>query len=359
MTLFICSRCNREFKRKYNLQRHLEKKNKCKEIFNKKQQKTAKEQQKATKEQQKAENEQQKAENEQQKATKEQQKAENEQQETENEQQESAVFTSNADNFEFEFECEYCFRNFGHKHHLKRHYVVCKKKKEYDSRFYCNFCNKSYSRSYSLKKHLAKCKVKLKNSELNEIELLKKEMKEIQKKLEQKTAQTINNITNNTTNNFIIMNDYGKEDMSFLKSSQKYTAILNRFIGNGIDGLQKYIKFKYCNPEKPENLTIKYTNKSRNNIHVRNANKWELRDSKDVMDEIYNRDENVEELLNFYENINDLDDNTELDQLQTDFLEKVDIIYDDDNEKELNKLKKTTLNEFYNCYNQNKEKFDT
>ena len=342
MTLFICSRCNRGFKRKYNLQRHLEKKNKCKEIFNQKQQKATKEQQKATKEQQ---------------------KAENEQQESENEQQESAVFTSNADNFEFD--CEYCFRNFGHKHHLKRHYVVCKKKKEYDSRYHCNFCNKSYSRSYSLKKHLEKCKVKLKNdenqkeSELNEIELLKKEMKEIQKKLEQKTAQTINNITNNTTNNFIIMNDYGKEDMNFLKSSDKYTSILNRFIGDGIDGLQKYIKFKYCNPEKPENLTIKYTNKSKNNIHVRNANKWELRDSKDVMDEIYNRDENVEELLNLYENINDLDDNTELDQLQTDFLEKVDIIYDDDNEKELNKLKKTTLVEFYNCYNQNKEKFDT
>ena len=155
------------------------------------------------------------------------------------------------------------------------------------------------------------------------------------------------------------MNDYGKEDMNFLKSSDKYTAILNSFIGDGIDGLQKYIKFKYCNPEKPENLTIKYTNKSKNNIHVRNANKWELRNSKDVMDEIYNRDENVEELLNLYENINDLDDNTELDQLQTDFLEKVDIIYDDDNEKELNKLKKTTLVEFYNCYNQNKEKFDT
>ena len=100
--------------------------------------------------------------------------------------------------------------------------------------------------------------------------------------------------SNNTVN--ITVNDYGQENVNYLKDS-KYKRIINKILGNGMLGLQQYIKFKYCNPEAPENLTIKYTNKRHKDIYVRTDNTWEVRNKHEVMDELYDRDKNVEEVL--------------------------------------------------------------
>ena len=56
---------------------------------------------------------------------------------------------------------------------------------------------------------------------------------------------------------------------------------------NGFEGLKKYIKYKYVNPEHKENLTVKYTNKCQKYLQVMEEKKWVTKNKKKVVDEIY------------------------------------------------------------------------
>jgi hypothetical protein len=220
-----------------------------------------------------------------------------------------------------------------------------------------------------LNRHLKTCKEKQKEEQNKKLDLInaKIELLKLEKSIINNTnCSTTNNNTNNTnntnshnTNNTfnLVYNDYGNEDMKFLKSSEKYKQILSNFLGNGMSGLQQYIKYKYCNPEQPENLTIKYSNQRSNELKIRNADKWESKDKKEVMDELYDRDTNVEEILQIYEQMNDLVDEENMDEVQVNFLNDVDELYNDEEQIELKKLKTSTLTDFYNCYKSNQIQF--
>ena len=80
--------------------------------------------------------------------------------------------------------------------------------------------------------------------------------------------------------------------------------MVDKILGNGMVGLQQYIKYKYCNPEFKENYTIKYTNKRQNDIQIRKEGKWITSDKNKVLDQLYQRNNNVEQLLEIYEKIN-------------------------------------------------------
>jgi len=252
-----------------------------------------------------------------------------------------------------------------------------------NNRYVCDFCNRSYKQNYNLNKHLKTCKIKKaqeeKEKDKEEIKFLKKKVElyeKITKTSEILLQDQINSITNNTnnTNNTncnnmtnsnntvnITVNDYGQENVNYLKDS-KYKRIINKILGNGMLGLQQYIKYKYCNPEVPENLTIKYTNQRSNKLKVRQDNSWKTRDKNEVMNELYDRDNNVEEVLGVYEHLNDLEGEEEMDRNQEEFVSKIATFYDSDNEEEgdgeMKKLKDLTLSEFYDCYKKNKEKYD-
>jgi hypothetical protein len=264
---------------------------------------------------------------------------------------------------------------------------VITQKIESSKTYSCNFCDYKSNRNPNLKRHLLTCKKKKKKEKeeekerkkINEdsnfkniIENLQKEIQETKNTISKTTQNiithhhTTNNTTNTTNNTLnIIVNDYGKENISYLKN-RKYKFLINQMLGNGMEGLQRYIKYKYCNPEAPENLTIKYTNHRSNKLKVRQDNKWKTRDKNEVMDEIYDRDNNVEEVLNVYEHINDLEDHHHMDDTQIDFINQVGKFYENDDEtnegefenEEMKKIKSLTLNEFYDCYKQNKTKFD-
>lgn len=302
------------------------------------------------------------------------------------------------------FICIRCNRAFKLKHHLKAHFsrkiscqrsltdlsdkLVITQKIESSKTYSCNFCDYKSNRNPNLKRHLLTCKKKKKKEKeekekerkkINEdsnfkniIENLQKEIQETKNTISKTTQNiithhhTTNNTTNTTNNTLnIIVNDYGKENISYLKN-RKYKFLINQMLGNGMEGLQRYIKYKYCNPEAPENLTIKYTNHRSNKLKVRQDNKWKTRDKNEVMDEIYDRDNNVEEVLNVYEHINDLEDNNHMDDIQINFINRVGKFYENDDEtnegefenEEMKKIKSLTLNEFYDCYKQNKTKFD-
>ena len=253
-------------------------------------------------------------------------------------------------------------------------------------RYACDFCNRSYKQNYNLNKHLKTCKIKKEKDKEQkeqekqekqkdeEIQFLKRKV-ELYEKIHEAKAKA-NSITNNNNTNTnchntnmtnsnntvnITVNDYGQENVNYLKDS-KYKRIINKILGNGMLGLQQYIKYKYCNPEAPENLTIKYTNQRSNKLKVREDNSWKTRDKNEVMNELYDRDNNVEEVLGVYEHLNDLQEVEEMDNNQEEFVTKIASFYDSDDEEEdggeMKKLKDLTLSEFYDCYKKNKEKYD-
>ena len=239
----------------------------------------------------------------------------------------------------------------------------------------CSYCNKSYKQKQHLTRHLKTCKVKKeKEKEIKkeeekkklELELAKKQIEilKLQAQVASGNTNCNNTNTNNTVNNTVnvTVNDYGKENINFLESN-KYKKLITQILGNGMLGLQEYIKYKYCNPQQPENLTIKYTNDRSNNLKVRTNNEWKTRNKLEVIDELYDRDNNIEEVLNIYECINDLKDDVHMDKIQVHFVDEIDKYYDDDDddkeiEKEMRRIKNKTLNHFYDCYKQNKNKFE-
>jgi len=312
--LYTCSLCKKEFKRKWDLQRHHSRKKPCKKVI-----------------QTPSQNIQKKP------------KISQPHPKISKKNLKYPINNESVETNEERFCCDFCVKSYKHKHHLNRHLKTCKgKQKEEDK--------------------------KQKQQELDlvnaKIRLLELEKSMVSNTTNNNTTNNNNSTTNNNTNSHntnntfnLVYNDYGNEDMRFLKSSEKYKKILNSFLGNGMSGLQQYIKYKYCNPEKPENLTIKYSNQRSNELKVRNANKWESKDKKEIMDELYDRDTNVEEILQIYEQMNDLVDEENMDEIQVNFLNDVDELYNDEEQIELKKLKTSTLTDFYNCYKSNKIQF--
>jgi hypothetical protein len=313
------------------------------------------------------------------------------------------------------FICDLCNRSFNYKQTLKRHqkkknpcvkkeekkicsissyqnipkytnpipkytetYQNIPKQIETDSQYICEFCNRSYKKNFTLNRHLKTCKIKKEKEkeEALKLEILNAQIKllELQAKVASSNTNcnntsTSNSNSNNTVNNNtvnITVNDYGKENINYLESN-KYKKLITQILGRGMLGLQEYIKYKYCNPQQPENLTIKYTNDRSNNLKVRTNNEWKTRNKLEVIDELYDRDNNVEEVLNVYERINDLEDGDNMDKIQEHFVDEINKYYnqdyDDDNDKEveeeMRRMKNRTLNHFYDCFKNNKEKFDS
>jgi uncharacterized Zn-finger protein len=118
--IFTCNLCNKEFNRKYNLNKHMERKNPC-----------------VKKEEVEVEEEEEK-----------------------------------------KIKCEFCNKFYKHNFTLTRHLKTCKvkcekEKEEEDKKLKCEFCNKSYKQKQHLTRHLKTCKIKQEKEEptIKELEL--------------------------------------------------------------------------------------------------------------------------------------------------------------------------------------------
>jgi uncharacterized protein YejL (UPF0352 family) len=174
---------------------------------------------------------------------------------------------------------------------------------------HCMFCEKQFSNKSNLSKHINKvCSSKLeldkeknkiiedknkmiedkKNKERdNEIKQLRTDMLKLLEKQSQ-TIQTIqpqnitNNITNNTinqTNNVIMINSFGKEDLSHI-TLQDYKQYLNTYFKGFINFIEKV----HFDDTMPANHNICITNLKSKDIKVYEGDKWVAKPKTDIID---------------------------------------------------------------------------
>ena len=166
--------------------------------------------------------------------------------------------------------------------------------------FECDFCNATFKHIQSKYRH-EKDRCKVKKSQIAIIEQMRCEMREqirVQEARHSEQMKELMKITelallskpslgnrnrdcNNTNNTNIIINAYGKEDLSFLKDKD-FLEMLNS-PGTSVQTLVKKIHF---NVEHPENKNVKITNKKQPYAKVYNGDKWLLKDKKETISDL-------------------------------------------------------------------------
>jgi len=195
--------------------------------------------------------------------------------------------------------------------------------------FCCNLCNKKFKRKFNLKRHMSSCKYSnnLPDDELCKIYNLKKDLiienkdsiidelkNQIDVLLRNKGNNTINNITYNTQ---IVINPFGKEDLSYIT----YDFIYGLIQSGPVTSIPKLLKHIHFNPEHVENHNIKIPNKKEPYAEVFNGSIWEISDKKRTIKDMTEKAFSI--INKHYEGGN---------EYMNEFKEK----YDDDN-KPLNK----------------------
>lgn len=193
--------------------------------------------------------------------------------------------------------CMFCKGNFSTKSNLMKHINnVCKKKKELeDSKIKYNE-NLKKIQEENYKKKIEKEK-KRENEEKNNIieenNIMKKLILQLLNKQSIHGSQNIvnnitNNITNNTQNNLIMINSFGKEDLSHI-TLPDYKNILNGFF----PGFVKYIEKIHFDESAPQNHNLCLSNMKSKYIYVYENDDWKLKEKNDIIDTLINKKYNM------------------------------------------------------------------
>lgn len=116
---------------------------------------------------------------------------------------------------------------------------------------------------------------------------LKKENKILRKDvhiLNTKLSSISKPITNNTINgdvNIMLLNAYGKEDLSHL-TSKEIRTILN----HGFKSIPKYIEYVHFSEDAPYNKNICISNRRDSTVNIYNGKKWILKDKTEFLEDI-------------------------------------------------------------------------
>ena len=166
----------------------------------------------------------------------------------------------------------------------------------------CKYCQKTFQFYQSRWRHEKKCgpiDEKPKSQEINQLQnqineikqerdLMKNELEKLVTKLEtyETTPPNPSNISYNMEQvNINITNNFGNENTEYI--TEEYVT---KLIQNGIFGsIPKLMKQIHFNPNHPENINVKITNKKLNYASVFNNNKWELRDKREVLENIVDK----------------------------------------------------------------------
>ena len=171
---------------------------------------------------------------------------------------------------------------------ISTHFTQNEQFKRKSKIFTCKICNKTFKRKFNLKRHLSCCKKDSYNNvaENSTLENYKKDLiienkdqiidqlkSQIEVLLRNSGNNTINNITYNTQ---IVINPFGKEDLSYITKD-----FISGLIQSGpVNSIPKLLKYIHFNPEHIENQNIKIPNKKEPYAEVFNGSVWEISDKK-------------------------------------------------------------------------------
>jgi len=130
----------------------------------------------------------------------------------------------------------------------------------------------------------------------DENELLRNDVDKLNTQIS-KIKPSIKNTINGDVN-IVLLNAYGKEDLTHLKNVD-IRAILNQ----GFQSIPKYIEYVHFNENAPQNKNICISNRRDSTVNVYNGKKWALKDKAEFLSDIR------EKGIDFIEkNVDDLDE---------------------------------------------------
>ena len=215
-----------------------------------------------------------------------------------------------SDHNETTHQCSYCNKTFNIIYNLTKHLKICKKRHDNisiyerelgihvknDDNLNCRYCNKDFTKQSAASRHKNTCKHKY----IYELELQKKVL---EKRKVAATTNTINNFTNNNNNIHnghnihIHMNPFGKENLDFvttkmlIKELQQCKLIQDSDISSIV---KRFTKLIHANPAHPENQNVLIKSLNNNYAKVYRENGFQLEEASDVTETIF---QNVQKLV--------------------------------------------------------------
>ena len=146
---------------------------------------------------------------------------------------------------------------------------------------FCDLCDKSFSSKQSMYRHKRMyCKATKENNNcIDQLKSMIQEQNHHINKLIDKVGTT--NITTNNIQNNIQLNNYGKEDISYITDTMKSNLLKGPY-----NMIPKLIEHVHFNDNKPENQNILYPNKKENKIKIFKDNKWIYKDKQEVLNDL-------------------------------------------------------------------------
>ncbi len=156
--------------------------------------------------------------------------------------------------------------------------------------FQCDYCDKKFTTFANKRKHeIHRCKennhniYKIITTQEAKIKILEKEKQELYEKLD----ELIKKVGDTNIQNNIIINSYGKEDLSHITDKIKDQLLKIPYCS-----IPKLIETIHFNDDMPQNKNIKYPNKKENILSVYEGDKWVYKDKNktinDLIDSKYN-----------------------------------------------------------------------
>jgi len=224
-----------------------------------------------------------------------------------------------------QFKCSKCDKSYTTKGSLKRHFSSCKASEkdinisthkkpqnltftptffssknapiQDDKDYKCEYCSKKFSRKDSLNRHLKSvCKVKkdldakeeIYQALLAKMTNMEEKMNELAKENKELKSQniTINNTTNNNNTNYNNINiqlvAFGKEDKDSMKNSEIF-----QILRKGFSSVPELVRAIHFNKDRPENHNVYISNMRDNYVMVYDGDKWGLRDRNETIQNIF------------------------------------------------------------------------
>lgn len=145
----------------------------------------------------------------------------------------------------------------------------------------CDHCHREFNTYQSRWRHLKVCKEIPKTDTILALESKVKHLEEMITELSAAKPTTINNITNNgqinnTQNVHIHLRDLGHENISYLNNA----FLTQCFVTKDIVKLLENI---HCDKEHPENHNIRIKSQKRNQIEMRENERWMIKDEDEAL----------------------------------------------------------------------------